>query len=77
MGYLIITRRTGEKIDITLEDGRQIHIVQLGVSGNQVRYGIDAPRSITVDREEITERKRREQEQQSGKEPNGNKDEGG
>ena len=58
---LILTRRTGEQIDITLEDGRRITITQLGVKGNQVRYGIDAPRTITVDRSEVTARKWDEQ----------------
>lgn len=59
---LIFTRRTGEITDLTLEDGRVITITQLGVKGNQVRYGIDAPKSIIIDRREITERKRREQQ---------------
>lgn len=54
---LIVTRRTGQTLDITLEDGRVITIAQLGVKGNQVRYGIDAPRTILVDRHEVTERK--------------------
>jgi carbon storage regulator len=54
---LILTRHTGEDIDITLEDGRRITITQLGVKGNQVRYGITAPKSILVDREEVTRRK--------------------
>jgi carbon storage regulator len=62
MGMLILTRRTGERIDITLEDQRRITITQLGVTGNQVRYGIDAPKSIVVDRGEITARKSRERE---------------
>lgn len=57
---LILTRKTGEGIDITLEDGRRITITQLGVKGNQVRYGIDAPRTVTIDRHEITERKWKE-----------------
>lgn len=54
---LILTRRIGEQIDITLEDGRRITITQLGVKGNQVRYGIDAAKTIIIDRHEITERK--------------------
>jgi carbon storage regulator CsrA len=54
---LILTRRTGQQIDITLEDGRCIRIVQLGVKGCQVRYGIDAAKTIVIDRSEITERK--------------------
>lgn len=54
---LILTRRSGEQIDITLEDGRRITIFQLGVQGGHVRYGIDAPRTVIVDRGEITKRK--------------------
>jgi carbon storage regulator len=57
---LIVTRRTGEVIDITLEDGRVITITQLGVKGCSVRYGIDAPKSVLIDRHEITERKWKE-----------------
>jgi carbon storage regulator CsrA len=57
---LILTRRPGEQIDITLEDGRRIEVVLLGVAGNQVRYGINAAKSIVVDRHEITARKRAE-----------------
>ena len=57
---LILTRRTGEDVDITLEDGRRITITLLGVKGNQVRYGINAPKTITIDRSEVTKRKARE-----------------
>ncbi len=63
---LIITRRTGEQIDITLEDGRRITFVQIGVKGDQVRYGISAPKTIVVDRAEITLRKDREIEEANG-----------
>lgn len=58
---LILTRRPVEAIDVTLEDGRRIEFVVLGVKGNQVRVGINAPSSVTVDRHEITKRKAREQ----------------
>lgn len=37
-----------------------ITIMQLGVKGNQVRFGINAPKTVTVDRHEITERKWKE-----------------
>jgi carbon storage regulator len=53
---LILTRRVGETLNI----GEQVAVTVLGVKGNQVRIGIKAPASIVVDREEITERKRRE-----------------
>ena len=49
---LILTRRVGE----TLKIGDDISITVLGVKGNQVRIGIDAPRNVAVHREEIYER---------------------
>lgn len=53
---LILTRRTGEKVFI----GNEVTLTVLGVRGNQVRFGIDAPKSIPVHREEIYERIKRE-----------------
>jgi carbon storage regulator len=52
---LILTRRPVETIYI----GEEVTITVLGVVGNQVRFGIEAPRHITVDRAEIHERKKR------------------
>ena len=46
---LILTRRVGESIII----GDDIVITVLGVKGNQVRIGIDAPKNVSVNREEI------------------------
>lgn len=54
-GVLILTRRVGETINI---DGEEIKVTVLGVKGNQVRIGVTAPQDVTVDREEITERKK-------------------
>lgn len=49
---LILTRRVGE----TLTIGDDIKVVVLGVKGNQVRIGVDAPRDVDVHREEIKQR---------------------
>ncbi len=55
---LILTRRVGE----TLMIGNDVTVTVLGVKGNQVRIGINAPKNIAVHREEIYERVKREQE---------------
>ncbi|GFE79238.1 carbon storage regulator [Steroidobacter agaridevorans] len=53
---LILTRRVGEAIHI----GADITVVVLGVKGNQVRIGTEAPEDVAVHREEIFEQVRRE-----------------
>jgi carbon storage regulator len=58
---LILTRRVGE----TLMIGDEITVTVLGVKGNQVRVGVNAPRDVAVHREEIYERIRREQDDHS------------
>jgi carbon storage regulator len=60
---LILTRRVGE----TLMIGDDIAITVLGVKGNQVRLGIDAPKSVIVHREEVFQKIQREQPQSAGK----------
>lgn len=46
---LILTRRVGE----TLMVGDEVTVTVLGVKGNQVRLGVNAPKEIAVHREEI------------------------
>jgi carbon storage regulator len=53
---LILTRRVGE----TLMIGDQVSVTVLGVKGNQVRIGVNAPRNVSVHREEIYDRIQRE-----------------
>ncbi len=58
---LILTRRVGE----TLVIGDDVNITVLGVKGNQVRLGINAPKDVSVHRVEIYERIQKEKEQDS------------
>jgi len=55
---LILTRRVGETVMI----GNDVTVTVLGVKGNQVRIGINAPKTVAVHREEIYERIKREQQ---------------
>ena len=49
---LILTRRISESVII----GDNVKVTVLGVKGNQVRLGIDAPKDVSVHREEIYDR---------------------
>ena len=53
---LILTRKVGESLII----GDDVTVTVFGVKGNQVRIGVDAPRTVTVHRQEIYERNRDE-----------------
>ena len=55
---LILTRRVGETVMI----GDEVTVTVLGVKGNQVRIGVNAPKTVAVHREEIYERIKREHE---------------
>ncbi|MDT8311598.1 carbon storage regulator CsrA [Methylophaga sp.] len=56
---LILTRRVGESLII----GDDVVVNVLGVKGNQVRIGVDAPKDVTVHREEIYDRIQAEKDQ--------------
>jgi len=53
---LILTRRVGE----TLVIGDDVNVTVLGVRGNQVRLGVNAPKEVAVHREEIYQRIQKE-----------------
>jgi len=59
---LILTRRINETLNI----GDDVQVTVLGIKGNQVRIGINAPRNVPVHREEIYQRIKREERVDSG-----------
>jgi carbon storage regulator len=60
---LILTRRIGEKLII----GDNVIVTILGVKGNQIRVGIEAPPEVQVHREEIYQRILKERADGAGK----------
>ncbi|WJG08379.1 carbon storage regulator CsrA [Aliiglaciecola sp. LCG003] len=68
---LILTRRVGE----TLMVGDEVTVTVLGVKGNQVRIGVNAPKEVSVHREEIYMRIQAEKNGQGNSEPSGNQSE--
>ena len=58
---LILTRRVDESLVI----GDNVTVTILGVKGNQVRIGVDAPRDVAVHREELAQKQGLGEESQS------------
>ena len=67
---LILTRRVGE----TLVIGDDVTVTVLGVRGNQVRLGVNAPKDIAVHREEIYQRIQKEKSGEISSESDENND---
>lgn len=48
MGYLVLARRTNERIILILPDGREVDIIIAGISHDKVDIGVNAPKSIKI-----------------------------
>ncbi|MEM7542570.1 MAG: carbon storage regulator CsrA [Pseudomonadota bacterium] len=62
---LILTRRVGESLMI----GDEVNVTVLGIKGNQVRIGVNAPKEVAVHREEIYQRIQNEGNEEVAKQP--------
>ncbi len=67
---LILTRRINETLNI----GDDVQVTVLGIKGNQVRIGINAPRDVPVHREEIYQRIKREERMNAAADQAGDRD---
>jgi carbon storage regulator len=56
---LVLSRQASEAIRV----GNDVQVIVLAIKGKEVRLGIIAPSDVTVDREEVAERKRRERDE--------------
>lgn len=64
---LILTRRIGENLII----GDNIKVAVLGVKGNQIRLGVEAPKDVSVHRQEIYDKIQMEKKDKDNNENNG------
>jgi carbon storage regulator len=55
---LVLSRRPGESIVIDLGNGQRVTITHIDVKHDRARIGIEAPKEVTVDREEVRQKKR-------------------
>lgn len=60
---LVLSRRPREELVIHTDTGFKVTVVVLGIIGNQVRFGIDAPKEVHIDRREVWDRKQLEKAQ--------------
>lgn len=70
IAMLVLTRHQGESLHI----GADVDVVVLGIKGNQVRIGVNAPSSVKILREEVTKRGASVVFPRKSHEPNPNKD---
>lgn len=57
---LALTRRIGESVILTLPDGRRVEVTITDKSAGQVRLGIEAPKDVRIDRDEVFQRREKE-----------------